>query len=72
MKASLSFDENFKLLESLSKELQGGSVSIDQLIPKMKQATDSIRVCKDILKKTKVQLDEIEAEFSDIFKEEQD
>jgi exonuclease VII small subunit len=45
------FDENFKVLEVLSRELQGGTVSIDELIPKMKQATDSIRVCKDVLKK---------------------
>ena len=64
------FDENFKILETLSKELQSGSVSIDELIPKMKQATDSIRVCKDVLKKTKIQLEEIESEFSDLFEEE--
>ena len=65
------FDENFKILETLSKELQSGSVSIDELIPKMKQATDSIRVCKDVLKKTKIQLEEIESEFSDLFEEEE-
>ncbi len=71
MTTKKGFDENFKILESLSKELQSGAVSIDELIPKMKQATDSIRVCKDVLKKTKVQLEEIESEFSDLFEEEE-
>ena len=71
MAAKNGFDENFKILETLSKELQSGSVSIDELIPKMKQATDSIRVCKDVLKKTKIQLEEIESEFSDLFEEEE-
>jgi len=65
------FDENFKVLEVLSRELQGGTVSIDELIPKMKQATESIRVCKDVLKKTKIQLEEIEGEFSGLFEEEE-
>ena len=70
MSTKKGFDENFKVLEVLSKELQGGAVSIDELIPKMKQATDSIRVCKDVLKKTKIQLEEIEGEFSGLFDEE--
>jgi len=71
MTTKKGFDENFKILESLSKELQSGAISIDELIPKMKQATDSIRVCKDVLKKTKIQLEEIESEFSDLFEEEE-
>jgi len=72
MTTKKGFDENFKILETLSKELQSGAVSIDELIPKMKQATDSIRVCKDVLKKTKIQLEEIESEFTDLFEEEGD
>jgi len=72
MTTKKGFDENFKILETLSKELQSGTVSIDELIPKMKQATDSIRVCKDVLKKTKIQLEEIESEFTDLFEEEGD
>ena len=71
MTKKAGFDENFKILEALSKELQSGSVSIDELIPKMKQATDSIRVCKEVLKKTKIQLEEIEGEFTDLFEEEE-
>ena len=70
MSTKKGFDENFKVLEVLSKELQGGTVSIDELIPKMKQATESIRVCKDVLKKTKLQLEEIEGEFSGLFEDE--
>ncbi len=71
MSTKKGFDENFKVLEVLSRELQGGTVSIDELIPKMKQATESIRVCKDVLKKTKIQLEEIEGEFSGLFEEEE-
>ncbi len=71
MTAKKGFDENFKVLEGLSRELQSGAVSVDELIPKMKQATESIRVCKDVLKKTKAQLEEIESEFSDLFEEEE-
>ncbi len=71
MNTKKGFDENFKVLEVLAKELQGGTVSIDELIPKMKQATESIRVCKDVLKKTKIQLEEIEGEFSGLFDEDE-
>lgn len=67
--ASSSFEENFKKLESLSEELQKNSVSIDQLVPKMKEAVQAIKVCKTVLKKTSSQLVEIEKEFSDLQKE---
>ena len=60
------FEENFKKLEVLSQELQENKVSIDQLVPRMKEALQAIKVCKDVLKETKLQLKEINQEFSDL------
>lgn len=60
------FEENYKKLEILSQQLQKNEVSIDELVPRMKEALDSIKVCKDVLKETKSQLEEIDKEFSEI------
>ena len=60
------FEENFKKLERLSQELQENKVSIDELVPKMKEALSAIKVCKEVLQETKVQLKEISAEFVEI------
>lgn len=66
------FEENFLFLESMAKELQEGIVSVDDLVPKMKQASQAMKVCKDVLKATRSQLVEIEKDFEDIFNEEDD
>ena len=60
------FEEHFKNLEQLSAELNDNKVSIDELVPRMKKAVASIRVCKDILKETKLQLKEISEEFKEL------
>lgn len=65
-KESESFEKNFKLLETLSKELNDGSISVDQLVPKMKQATEAIKICKEVLKNTKLELVEVEKEFEEL------
>ncbi len=62
-KESKNFEENFQKLEDLSKELQEDNISIDELIPRMKEALESIKICKDILKDTKIQLTKISKEF---------
>jgi len=64
------FEENFLFLESMAKELQEGTISVDELVPKMKQASQAMKVCKDVLKATRSQLIEIEKDFEDIFSEE--
>jgi len=61
-----SFEENFKKLEGLSTDLQDNKVSIDELVPRMKEALSSIKVCKDVLKETKSQLKEINKEFEEL------
>lgn len=60
-----SFEANFKKLEVLSQELQGNKVSIDQLVPRMKEALGAVKVCKEVLKETKSQLKELSAEFQE-------
>ncbi len=63
---SKEFEKNFKKLEKLSHELQENRISVDQLVPRMKEALSSIKVCKDVLKETKSQLNEISKEFTDL------
>lgn len=58
------FEENFNKLESLSQELQDNKVTIDQLVPRMKDALAAFKICKDVLRHTKAQLTEITSEFS--------
>lgn len=63
---SKEFEKNFKKLEMLSNELQENKISVDQLVPRMKEALSAIKVCKDVLKETKSQLNEISKEFTDL------
>jgi exodeoxyribonuclease VII small subunit len=63
---SKQFEEKFKFLEDLTKELGEGSISVDQLVPKMKQATEAIKICKSVLKETKIELQQVEKEFEEL------
>lgn len=63
-----SFEDNFKKLEKLAQELQENNVSIDELVPRMKDAVQSIKICKEVLKETKIKLSEVTAEFAQIDK----
>ena len=60
------FQENFEKLEQLSEELRSNEVSIDDLVPRMKDALASIKVCKEVLQKTESQLQEISSEFEEL------
>lgn len=61
-----SFEENFQKLQTFSKELQENSVTIDALIPRMKDALSAVKVCKGVLEKTNSQLVELSAEFKSL------
>jgi exodeoxyribonuclease VII small subunit len=65
-KEDQTFEENFRQLELLSQELQENKVSIDQLVPRMKDALESIKLCKEVLKETKSQLTQINSEFEEL------
>lgn len=64
-----SFEENFKKLERLSEELQNDRVTVDELVPRIREALSAIKVCKKVLQDTKVQLTEIDAEFKELEKD---
>ena len=66
MSNETSFEHHFSKLESLSNALQANKVSIDELIPSMKEALKSIKVCKSVLKNTQSQLSDISAEFAEL------
>ena len=61
-----SFERNFGKLEMLSQELQENKVSIDELVPRMKEASSAIGVCRKVLAETKHQLNQISSEFAEI------
>jgi exodeoxyribonuclease VII small subunit len=63
---SKGFEDNFRKLEQLSVELQENRISIDALVPRMKEALEAIKVCKNVLKETRAQLKEINNEFSEL------
>lgn len=65
-KREQSFEINFKKLEQLSQELQENKISIDELVPRMKEALASIQICKKVLQETKSQLKEIGDEFAEL------
>jgi len=69
-KDNKSFENNFKKLEALSQELQDNKVPIDALVPRMKEALEAVKICKDVLKNTKVQLNQLSAEFAELGSEE--
>ena len=60
------FEKNFKKLEQLSLDMQQNAISIDELVPRMKEALGAIKICKQVLKQTKSQLVEISKEFEEI------
>ena len=65
-KNNKNFEANFKKLEQLSKELQEDCISIDDLVPRMKEALESIKICKEVLQETKVKLAEVSSEFDEL------
>lgn len=64
------FEANFKKLEGLARELQDNKVTIDELVPKMKEALSSFKVCKEVLKETRSQLTQLSSEFLELEKSE--
>ena len=64
------FEEHFNKLEKFSEELQNNQLSIDELVPRMKDALESVKICKEVLKETKSQLQEIQGEFQQLQKDE--
>jgi len=66
MDQNKSFESHFKKLEEISRELQDNKIGIDQLVPKMKEALESIKVCKDVLQETELQIVAMSKEFESL------
>ncbi len=58
-----SFEVHFNKLNLFSKELQEDKVSIDDLVERMKDALESVKICKSVLKETKSQIIKVSKEF---------
>lgn len=67
-----SFEKNFKLLEQFTQDLHSDKVSIDNLVPRMKDALKSVKICKQVLQETQSQLEEISREFAETGTQEQE
>ena len=67
---SASFEAHFKKLATLSEELQQNKISIDELVPRIQEALSSLKICKDVLKKTKFELNQVSEEFADLERDE--
>jgi len=61
-----SFEANYRKLLGLSEELQQNKIGIDELVPRIQQALTSLKVCKDVLQKTKAQLNQVTTEFAEL------
>ncbi len=58
------YEENFRVLESITESLNRDEVGIDDLVDKTKEALGAARECMDILKNQKGEFRELESEFS--------
>lgn len=67
-----NYDENFKLLKSISEDLKNGNLGIDELVKKGKEATSAANICLDILKTERGNFKTIEEELEKISKNMED
>ncbi len=58
-KGAQSYKKAFDGLERIFDELQSGNVGVDELESNLKKALEHIKVCKEVLKKQEVKVNEI-------------
>ncbi|MDD5686405.1 MAG: exodeoxyribonuclease VII small subunit [Elusimicrobia bacterium] len=63
MEEKISYSKSLDELEKILAELEGEDVEIDKLAEKVKRATELIKVLRNKLKKTEVEVKEIVKEF---------
>ncbi|MBL7662781.1 exodeoxyribonuclease VII small subunit [bacterium] len=61
-----SFTSHYTKIETLVKELETNKISVDELIPRLESALDSLQVCKSMLSKTQLRLSEIKQELEQL------
>lgn len=60
------YEENFRVLESITESLNRDEVGIDDLVDKTKEALGAARECMEILQNQKGEFRKLEAEFSSL------
>ena len=63
---SMTYEENFSILEKITESLNKDEVGIDDLVEKTREALNAARVCMEILNKQKGEFKKLEVEFSQL------
>lgn len=71
-KEAKKYEDNFKVLKSISEELSRQELSIDEVISKGKKAAEAAKNCIDILKTEKGNFKKLEDELLSISEEVED
>lgn len=64
MKENLTYTEAFEKLQQIVKQMEDADISVDDLADNIKTATQLIKICKDKLTKTEVEVNKTIAELS--------
>lgn len=59
MKTKPDYTEAFEELQKIANEIETGEISVDELSGKVKRAADLIRICRDKLRSTEEDVNEI-------------
>jgi len=60
---SLKFGEAREMLEKILREIEDNEVDVDELADRVRTAAELIRVCKDKLERTKMEVEKVVAEL---------
>ena len=63
MEQNLTYEEAYKELASIAKEIENENVSVDVLAQKVKRASELITFCQTKLKSTEVEVNKIIAQM---------
>jgi exonuclease VII small subunit len=63
-KKSEKYEENFRILETITDSLNKDEVQVDDLVEKTREALNAARNCMEILKTQKGEFKKLETEFS--------
>ena len=59
MEKRKTYEESFEELQTIVKEIESGSISVDALSEKVKRAGELIKFCKEKLFKTEQEVNEV-------------
>lgn len=62
-KKNFKYSQAIKELNDILEDLQSEQIDVDQLSMKVKRATELIKLCKDKIQKTEIEVKQIVKEF---------